>query len=161
MLTLSQFAYQREINLPVELAVNSELRGRLVSAMKQSAEHERQGKQTLFSVENNLKRTIGRTRALADPAFNAQLQTREADLRANAPATIGNPWSDVDRAVTALRALDTQWRFATPEGDLFAPRRSGPSRMPNAFRATARARCRCARSNCSTSGRSRAGSTRC
>lgn len=119
MLTLSQFAYQREINLPIELAVNSELRGRLISAMKQNTEHEREGKQTLFSVENNLKRTIGRTRALADPAFNAQLQTREADLKAKAGARLGDPWSEVDRAVAALRALDTELRFSTPEGELF------------------------------------------
>ena len=120
MLTLSQFAYQREVNLPIELATHSELRGRLISAMKQSAEHAREGKQTLYSIENNLKRTIGRTRALADPSFNAQLQAREADLKAKAGGKLGDPWGEVDRAVAALRALDTEWRFATPDGDLFA-----------------------------------------
>ncbi len=119
MLTLSQFAYQREVNLPTELAVDSELRGRLISAMKQSAEHQRQGKQTLFSIENNLKRTIGRTRALADPAFNAQLQAREADLKAKAGGRLGDPWSEVDRAVAALRAIDTELRFSSPDGELF------------------------------------------
>ncbi|HEX2803045.1 MAG TPA: S46 family peptidase [Sphingomicrobium sp.] len=119
MLTLSQYAYQREVNLPITLAIDSELRGRLISAMKQNDERKREGKQTLFGVENNLKRTIGRTRALVDPAFNAQLAAREAELRAKAGNRFGDPWSEVDRAVAALRAIDTEWRFATPRGELF------------------------------------------
>ena len=119
MLTLSQFAYQREVNLPVTLATQSELRGRLIAAMDGNAERTREGLGTLQSIENNLKRTIGRTRALADPKFNAQLAANEAALRAKSPTSIGDPWGEVDRATMALRAMDNEWRFATPQGELF------------------------------------------
>ncbi|MEO5773500.1 MAG: S46 family peptidase [Sphingomicrobium sp.] len=121
LLTLSQFAYQREINLPVTLATQSELRGRLISAMKQSADRQREGETTLYSVENNLKRTIGRTRALGDPAFNAMLARNEAELRARSEGNvaIGDPWADIDRSVQALREIDNEYRFAEPDGDLF------------------------------------------
>ena len=121
LLTLSQFAYQREVNLPLTLATQSELRGRLIAAMKQSPERAREGETTLYGVENNLKRTIGRTKALGDPAFNAMLARNEAELRARSSgnAAIGDPWKDIDAAVQALRAIDTEYRFAAPEGDLF------------------------------------------
>ena len=68
--------------MPIELAINSELRGRLIEAMKQSPDKAREGEVALFGVENNLKRTIGRTRALGDPAFSAMLAKNEAELRA-------------------------------------------------------------------------------
>ena len=120
MLTLSQFAFQREVNLPIELAINSELRGRLIEAMRQSPEKAREGEVALFGVENNLKRTIGRTRALGDPAFYAMLAKSEAELRARSAgnAAIGDPWRDIDGAVAALRTIDAQRRFSRPSGDL-------------------------------------------
>ena len=120
MLTLSQFAFQREVNLPIELAINSELRGRLIEAMRQSPEKAREGEVALFGVENNLKRTIGRTRALGDPAFYAMLAKSEAELRAKSAgnAAIGDPWRDIDGAVAALRTIDAQRRFSRPSGDL-------------------------------------------
>jgi hypothetical protein len=120
MLTLSQFAFQREVNLPIELAINSELRGRLIETMRQSPDKAREGEVALFGVENNLKRTIGRTRALGDPAFYAMLAKNEAQLRAasaGSPA-IGNPWRDIDGAVAALRTIDAQRRFSRPSGEL-------------------------------------------
>ena len=121
LLTQAQFAYQREVNLPITLATQSELRGRLISAMKQSPEHERQGTDTLYGVENNLKRTIGRIKALGDPSFNAMLAAREADLRAKSAGNtaVGDPWGEVERAVAALREMDAEQRFSLPEGQLF------------------------------------------
>ena len=120
MLTLSQFAFQREVNLPIELAINSELRGRLIEAMRQNPDKAREGEVALFGVENNLKRTIGRTRALGDPAFYAMLAKSEAELRARSAgnAAIGDPWRDIDGAVAALRTIDAQRRFSRPSGDL-------------------------------------------
>ena len=120
MLTMSQFAYQREVNLPTTLAIQSELRGRLIEAIGHDPERERQGNDTLYSVENNLKRTIGRVKALNDPAFYTGLSAREAELKAKTAgnAAIGNPWADVDRAMVALRAIDTERRFSQPDGEL-------------------------------------------
>ncbi len=122
MLTLSQFAFQREINLPIELAINSELRGRLIEAMGQSPAKAREGEVALFGIENNLKRTIGRTRALGDPAFAAMLARNEAELRAKSAGNpaIGDPWREIDGSVTALRAIDAQRRFSRPSGELMS-----------------------------------------
>ena len=122
MLTLSQFAFQREVNLPIELAINSELRGRLIEAMGQSPAKMREGEVALFGIENNLKRTIGRTRALGDPAFYAMLAKSEAELRAKSAgnAAIGDPWRDIDGAVAALRTIDAQRRFSRPSGELMS-----------------------------------------
>lgn len=121
LLTLSQFAYQREVNLPITLATQSELRGRLIAAMKQSGDRAREGETTLYGVENNLKRTIGRIKALGDPAFNAMLSRNEAELRAKSAgnAALGDPWADIQRAVQAQREIDTEFRFSEPQGDLF------------------------------------------
>jgi hypothetical protein len=121
LLTQSQFAFQREVNLPITMATQAELRGRLIAAMKGNPDRTREGEQTLYGIENNFKRTIGRTKALGDPAFNAMLATNEADLRARSAANsaIGDPWREIDRAVTALRAIDAEYRFAKPQSELF------------------------------------------
>ena len=121
LLTQSQFAYQREVNLPITLATLSELRGRLIAAMSQSPDHAREGEQALNGVENNLKRAIGRTKALGSPQFNAMLAANEAALKAKSRgnAAIGDPWAEIDKAVAAQRQLDTEVRYADPDGDLF------------------------------------------
>jgi V8-like Glu-specific endopeptidase len=121
LLTQNQFAYQREVNLPITLATLSEFRGRLISAMKASPERAREGEQELNGTQNNLKRAIGRTKALGDPAFSAMLASNEAALKAKSAGNgaIGDPWGEIDRAVAAQRALDLEYRFAEPLGDLF------------------------------------------
>ena len=121
LLTQSQFAYQREVNLPITLATLSELRGRLIAAMSQSPDHAREGEQALNGVENNLKRAIGRTKALGSPQFNAMLAANEAALKAKSRgnAAIGDPWAEIDKAVAAQRQLDTEVRYADPDGDRF------------------------------------------
>jgi hypothetical protein len=121
LLTVSQLAYQREVNLPIVLATDSELRGRLITAIGKDPERQREGNDFLYSVENNLKRTIGRTKALNDPAFFAKIVANERELKARSAgnATIGDPWSEVDKAVAALRAMDTERRFSQPDSELF------------------------------------------
>ena len=121
LLTTSQLAYQREVNLPILLATQSELRGRLLTAIGNDPERQREGNDKLYSVENNLKRHIGRTKALNDPAFFGRIAANERDLKAKSGgnAAIGDPWSEIDRAVAAQRAMDTEYRFAQPQGELF------------------------------------------
>ncbi|HVF36544.1 MAG TPA: S46 family peptidase, partial [Sphingomicrobium sp.] len=118
--TASELAYQREINLPITMATQAELRGRLLSAIGNDPERQREANDTLYGVENNFKRTIGRTKALNDPAFLGRIAAREAELKAKSAgnAAIGNPWAEVDRAVGALRRIDAEYRFAQPEGEL-------------------------------------------
>tara|TARA_A100001391_G_scaffold7621_8_gene5027 strand:- start:40495 stop:42543 length:2049 start_codon:yes stop_codon:yes gene_type:complete len=119
--TESQRAFEREVRLPVTLATLSELRGRLISAMEESEEREREGRDLLGGVENSLKVYIGRTNALNDPAFTDKLAAAEAELRelSVGNAAIGDPWAEVETAVQAYRALYLPYRFTDPSGDLY------------------------------------------
>lgn len=121
LLTGDQLAFQRESVLPVSVAVNSELRGRLISAMDESPQKAREGADTLFGVENSLKVMLGRVRALNDTDFTARLAAAEADLkrRSAGGAQAGNPWTDISGAVDAYREFYIADRFSQPAGDLF------------------------------------------
>lgn len=120
--TQSQFAFEREVRLPITLATLSELRGRLIRAMEESPEKAREGLDELNGLENQLKVFIGRTKALNDPAFTARLADAEKDLRAKSAdnASLGDPWTDVEKAVTAYRALYLPVRFTQPDGQLYS-----------------------------------------
>ena len=119
--TQSQFAFEREVRLPITVAILSELRGRLIAAMDTSPERQREGLDMLNGIENSLKVYIGRTKALNDPDFTGRLAKAEADLRqrSGGNAAIGDPWADVSAAVQAYRPLYLPYRFITPSSDLY------------------------------------------
>ena len=119
--TSSQLAFEREVRLPVTVATLSELRGRLIRAMDESAEKERQGRDLLGGVENSLKVYIGRTRALNDPDFTAKLAAAQEELKAKSASNpeIGDPWSTVEEAMENYRSLYYPLRFTQPSGDLY------------------------------------------
>lgn len=119
--TQSQIAFEREVRLPISVAVLSELRGRLIAAMEASPERQREGLDMLNGIENTLKVFIGRTKALNDPAFTATLVKAEANLRQRSAcnAAIGDPWADVASAVQAYRSVYLSYRFMTPMSDLY------------------------------------------
>jgi len=120
--TGAQLAFAREVSAPINVAIFSELRGRLITAMAQSPERYREGKSELDGVENSLKVYIGRVKAFNDPAFMSPIAAAEASLRvksAGNPA-IGDPWSDIAKAVAAYRELYLSYRFLEPSSDLYA-----------------------------------------
>ncbi|WP_417620357.1 S46 family peptidase [Parasphingorhabdus sp.] len=119
--TQSQLAFEREVRLPVTVATMSELRGRLIRAMEESPEKNREGLDLLGGIENSLKVYIGRTKALNDPAFTAKLAGAEANLKAKSAGNdaIGDPWADVDAAMQAYRSYYLPARFTDPTGDLY------------------------------------------
>ncbi len=119
--TGSQLAFEREVRLPVTIATLSELRGRLIRAMEENPEHEREGLDTLNGIENSLKVYIGRAKALNDPAFTGKLAAAEADLKAKSADNpkIGDPWTTVDGAVSQYRSIYLPSRFIQPSGDLY------------------------------------------
>ncbi|HVF36621.1 MAG TPA: S46 family peptidase, partial [Sphingomicrobium sp.] len=121
LFTSDQIAFQREAVLPISLATQSELRGRLIAAMKRSPDHAREAAETLGGLENSLKVTIGRVKALGDPAFTAKLAVAEAELKARSKgnAAIGNPWADIAAATRAYRDFYVADRFSLPQGTLF------------------------------------------
>jgi V8-like Glu-specific endopeptidase len=116
--TGSQFAFEREVRLPVTVATLSELRGRLIRAMDESPQHKREGLDELNGIENSLKVYIGRVKALNDPAFTGKLAAAEADLRAKG-AGGKDPWTTVDSAVSAFRSLYLPLRFTQPSSELY------------------------------------------
>lgn len=120
--TQSQLAFEREVRLPVTLTTLSELRGRLINAMAESPEKEREGLDRLAGVENSLKVYIGRAKALNDPAFTAKLAAAEADLKAKSLGNpdIGDPWASVENATQAYRSYYLAARFTNPAGDLYS-----------------------------------------
>ncbi|WP_164117446.1 S46 family peptidase [Sphingorhabdus sp. Alg239-R122] len=119
--TQSQLAFEREVRLPVTLTTLSELRGRLIRAMEENSEKEREGLDLLGGIENSLKVYIGRTRALNDPAFTAKLAEAETELKAKSRsnAAIDDPWTSVDEAMQAYRSYYLSSRFTDPSGDLY------------------------------------------
>ena len=119
--TTSQLAFEREVRLPVTVTTLSELRGRLIRAMEESKDQEREGLDLLNGIENSLKVYIGRQKALNDPAFIATLVAKEDDLKARSTgnAAIGNPWATVDAAVDSYRSLYLPARFTNPFSDLY------------------------------------------
>jgi len=121
LFTGSQLAFQRELALPITVTTYSELRGRLINAMESSPEKAREGHQELEGIENSLKVYIGRVKALNDPAFTGKLAAAEAELKAKSAGNpaIGNPWTDVAKAMSAYRDFYVADRFSLPSGDLF------------------------------------------
>jgi hypothetical protein len=121
LLTQDQIAFAREVSAPINVAVQSELRGRLINAMAQSPAKYREGKEELDGIENSLKVYIGRVKALNDPAFMGKIAAAEADLKAKSASNpaIGDPWSDVAGAMRAYRELYLPYRFLEPQGDLY------------------------------------------
>ncbi|HEX4848138.1 MAG TPA: S46 family peptidase, partial [Novosphingobium sp.] len=121
LFTQDQLAFQREVGLPITLATMSELRGRLLEAMQGNADRTREGADTLFGVENSLKVMIGRQKALNDPAFTKRLADAEADLKARSAGNteVGDPWSDVAKAIGEYRKIYLPYRFVGGNGDLY------------------------------------------
>ena len=121
LLTQDQLAFQKEVVAPLNVLAFSELRGRLISAMKQSPARAREGKEELDSVENSLKVYIGRVKAFNDPAFMGKLAAAETDLRAKSQgnAAIGDPWTDIGKATAAYREIYLPYRFIQPTSDLY------------------------------------------
>lgn len=114
--TLAQLDLERQLELPVRVATLSELRGRLINAMDSDPVKMREGHQALESLENTMKVYLGLQRALNDRQFSSKLAAAEAELRAKSAgnAAIGDPWSDIAKAVEAERDLFIASAFATP-----------------------------------------------
>lgn len=111
LLTEDQRAFQREVALPMRVALLSEYRGRLISMREESATQAREGLETLNGIENSYKVYWGQQKALNDDAFTAKLATNERDLRAKAGKSVGDPWAEIAAADVKLRDLYYPYYF--------------------------------------------------
>ena len=109
LLTLDQLAFQREVVLPLQVSLQSELRGRLIAARAETPEKAREGADALFGVENTYKVSWGQARALDDETFAAKLAANEADLRAKAGDPV--PWNAIAAADKRFREIYFEWFF--------------------------------------------------
>jgi len=111
LLTQDQLASVRDVMLPLEQLINSELRGRLIRFSQESDEKEFIARDALAGVENTYKRGIGRMKALIDSDFIAARQASEADFKGRVAAdpriaaAAGDPWKALSEVQDDVRAL--------------------------------------------------------
>ena len=108
LLTQDQLMTVRDVVLPMDQLLASELRGRMIRFSEESEENAFIAMDPISSVENSYKRGLGRMRALIDPAFMAGRADAEADFRAISavgPTDDGDPWTDLAAVQPIQRQL--------------------------------------------------------
>ena len=111
LLTQDQLMTIRDVVLPMDQLLASELRGRLIRFSEESEENAFIAMDPIVSLENTYKRGLGRMRALVDPAFMATRAEGEADFRrrvaadAALTARVGDPWADLAAVQPIQREL--------------------------------------------------------
>ena len=126
LLTQEQLATVRDVVLPLDQLISSELRGRLQQFSAQGEEQAFVAMDQLDSLENTYKRGLGRMRALVDAAFMAKRSQEEAEFRRRVHADaavaqkVGDPWAD-------LAAIQPKQRELYPAYSLLEGRAGGGS----------------------------------
>jgi len=99
LLTQAQLMTIRDVVLPLDQLIASELRGRLIRYSEEGADQAFIAMDPLSGVENTYKRGRGRMAALIDPAFMDQLAGQETIFRRRVAeneqlsADVGDPWA--------------------------------------------------------------------
>ena len=115
--TTAELAFERDLNLPWQIASLSELRGRLIAYSAQGPDQERIASSTLQSVQNSFKGLSGRRQALADPTGFARVEERQTDLqtrvRRNRAATreVDGAWEEIERAQATYRGMFYEYQY--------------------------------------------------
>lgn len=115
--TTAELAFERDTNLPWQIASLSELRGRLIAYSALGPDQSRIAASALQSVQNSFKGLSGRRQALADPTGFARVAEREADLqqrvRRNRAATrdVADAWTEVERAQATYRGMFYEYQY--------------------------------------------------
>ncbi|CAN5300164.1 S46 family peptidase [soil metagenome] len=108
LLTMAQLASVRDVVLPMDQLIASELRGRLIRYSEEGETQAFEAMDPIVSLENTYKRGLGRMRALTDPAFMATKAEGEDDFQTRFTARDGdtvNPWGDLETVQPTLREL--------------------------------------------------------
>lgn len=113
----AQLEVDRDVVLPRRLMYSSELKGLLTRFSTESPERKRIANALLFFIENGIKARKGRLAALQDKAFFAQLQSKEALLRAKVDADpalkalYGGAWGQVQKAMDRFRVVRDRYEY--------------------------------------------------
>jgi hypothetical protein len=111
LLTQDQLATIRDLVLPMDQLITSELRGRLLQFSTLGQGEGFIAMDPLVSLENTYKRGLGRMRALVDPEFMGRRARDEAEFRrrvatnAELSRRVGDPWADVAAVQPKQREL--------------------------------------------------------
>ncbi|PZO01931.1 MAG: peptidase [Alphaproteobacteria bacterium] len=120
LLTQDQLFTVRDVVLPMDQLLASELRGRLLRFAAESEENAFIAMDPIVGLENTYKRGLGRMRALVDPAFMARRAEAEVDFKARvaADATIAAAAADPWGALAAVQPIQRELypSFALLEG---------------------------------------------
>ena len=109
--SVAELQFERDVNLPWQIAGLSEQRARISAFAALGPDQARIASSALQSVENALKGLTGRRNALIDPVGFAQVTAREADLqtrvRRNRAATreMGDAWGEIAAAQRTYRNI--------------------------------------------------------
>ncbi len=120
--TVAELEAQRDVTLPLEVELRSELRGRMIRFAEESPANARAANEALMDLENDYKVAVGRLDMLDDPEFMAAKRVAEADLRVRAVdklgASLGDPWADVAVAQKQVAVLYPAYRQLERAGEL-------------------------------------------
>jgi hypothetical protein len=116
LLTVAQLQFLRDVDLPQALLRGSELRGRYIQFAKGGTAQRRIAQDPLNGLENSLKVRRKQLDALLEENLMNQKRRDESELRAKVAASpelksIGDPWSDIERATAVERDLITEASF--------------------------------------------------
>ncbi|WP_420471796.1 S46 family peptidase [Brevundimonas sp. FT23042] len=105
LLTQDQLFSVRDVVLPMDQLIASELRGRLIRYSEEGERQAFEAMDPIVSIENTYKRGLGRMRALTDANFMRMKAEQEADFRSRAEAGVGadNPWATLTGVQPILR----------------------------------------------------------
>lgn len=108
LLTMDQLATIRDVVLPLDQLIASELRGRLIRYSEQGEEQAFIAMDPIVGVENTYKRGLGRMRALTDAGFMTTKAAAEADFMQRYATTNGtgpDPWGALEAVQPLAREL--------------------------------------------------------
>ena len=104
LLTQDQLMTVRDVVLPMDQLIASELRGRLIRYSEEGERQAFEAMDPIVGLENTYKRGLGRMRALTDPAFMATRAAGEADFRQKAGEATFNDLAAIQPTVRELYA---------------------------------------------------------
>lgn len=108
LLTMDQLATIRDVVLPLDQLIASELRGRLIRYSEEGEDQAFIAMDPIVGVENTYKRGLGRMRALTDAGFMGTKAAAEADFMQRYAAANGagsDPWSALKAVQPLAREL--------------------------------------------------------
>ena len=103
LLTQDQLMTIRDVVLPMDQLIASELRGRLIRFSEESDENAFIAMDPIVGLENTYKRGLGRMRALTDADFMRMKAEAETDFRGRTSGV--DPWTALSAVQPALREL--------------------------------------------------------